>query len=151
MHFDVFLMHIIYQTEMEWKSFQKINELKSWFPLSLWIIYSYISKWWKLWINPINLPDGKNKSMCLDECLLDSNLVLLSAAFHRQSPADRLYVVARSLYRSSQSLSESVEEWQKAQWRSLSPCLTPCPVLSPVMNACRALSPPHTSDIINTI
>lgn len=73
------------------------------------------------------------------------------------SGADRLYAVSHGDYIDPpQSLSESVEEWQKAQWRRLSPGPTPCPVLSPytsepVMNARRALSPPHTSDIINTI
>lgn len=47
------------------------------------------------------------------------------------SRADRLYAVSHGDYIDPpQSLSESVEEWQKAQWRRLSPSPTPCPVLS---------------------
>lgn len=130
MHLNVFLVHIIYQTEMERKSFQRINELNSWFSLSLWIIYSYISEWWKLWINPINLPDGKNKSICLDECLLGSNLVLLSAAFHRQSPADRLYVVSHGAYIDPRSLCLSL--WRNDRKLNGGVCLLPDTLSGPL-------------------
>lgn len=75
--------------------------------------------------------------MCLGKCLLGSALELLRT--------DLTYAVVHWGYI---DLSESTEEQQKAEWRCLSPRLTPCPVPSTytsqtVMNACTPLSPPH--------
>lgn len=57
----------------------------------------------------------------------------IESSFSQAKPSRQIVCcVARSLYRSSQSLSESAEQWQKAQWRRLSPS----PILSLYLWAC---------------
>lgn len=148
---------IICQTEMEWKWFQRINEVESSFASRLWIIYSYISEWLKLRINPINLSDGKNKSICPDECLPGSNLVPLRAAFPRRSPADRLYAMSHGAYTDPRGLCLSLR-WNDRELNG-GVCLAAqhpvrsSPHIPPSLWWMHAApSPPHMhSDIINTI
>lgn len=75
------LVNRIFQKEKAGKNYFKELMTRSFaFPLSPWIIYSYNSVPLKLWFNPINLSDGTNKSICLDECLPGSNLAPPRAA-----------------------------------------------------------------------